>query len=115
MRFYTKQHKFYCGIDLHARSMYLCILDQKGKTMLHRNFKASPEAFLRAIKPFGDGLVRSLFFPNFEPADHEIVGCRLYGLNVRLINGKYFYSVCTWKAYSPGHLRKEPAGIVAWV
>ncbi len=23
MRFYTTQHRFYCGIDLHARSMYL--------------------------------------------------------------------------------------------
>jgi hypothetical protein len=34
MRFYTKQHKFYSRIDLHARSMYLCILDQKGKTVL---------------------------------------------------------------------------------
>lgn len=22
MRFYTKQHPFYCGIDLHARTMY---------------------------------------------------------------------------------------------
>ena len=26
MRFYTKQHKYHCGIDLHARSMYICIL-----------------------------------------------------------------------------------------
>jgi len=24
MRFYTKQHKFYCGIDFHAKKMYLC-------------------------------------------------------------------------------------------
>jgi hypothetical protein len=31
MRFYTNQHKFYCGIDLHARTMYLCILNQEGK------------------------------------------------------------------------------------
>jgi len=52
MRFYTNQHKFYCGIDLHARSMYICILDQKGKTVLHRNSKTSPEAFLRAVKPY---------------------------------------------------------------
>ena len=28
MRFYTKQHPFYCGIDLHARTMYSVILDQ---------------------------------------------------------------------------------------
>jgi len=49
MRFYTKQHKYYCGIDLHARSMYICILDQKGKIVFHRNRKASPEAFLEAV------------------------------------------------------------------
>jgi hypothetical protein len=24
MRFYTQQHAHYCGIDLHARTMYLC-------------------------------------------------------------------------------------------
>jgi hypothetical protein len=28
MRFYAKQHQFYCGIGLHARTMYLCILDR---------------------------------------------------------------------------------------
>jgi hypothetical protein len=22
MRFYTNQHRYYCGIDLHARTMY---------------------------------------------------------------------------------------------
>jgi hypothetical protein len=27
-RFYTQQHTHYCGIDLHARSMYLCVLNQ---------------------------------------------------------------------------------------
>ena len=31
MRFYTKQHKHYCGIDLHARSMYICILGDEEK------------------------------------------------------------------------------------
>ena len=29
MRFYTKPHQFYCGIDLHARTMYVCILNQE--------------------------------------------------------------------------------------
>ena len=29
MKFYTKQHKYYCGIDLHARSMYVCVLDSE--------------------------------------------------------------------------------------
>jgi hypothetical protein len=42
MRFYTKLHRFYCGIDLHARSMYLCILNQDGDVLLHRNMKTDP-------------------------------------------------------------------------
>jgi transposase len=57
MRFYTQQHKFYCGIDLHARSMYICILDQEGNTLLHKNFKTDPESFLRAIQPYREDIV----------------------------------------------------------
>ena len=41
MRFYTKAHAYYCGIDLHARWMYLCVLDQQGEVLLHRNLRAS--------------------------------------------------------------------------
>ena len=29
MRFYTQQHQFYCGIDLHARTMYLWVVFQQ--------------------------------------------------------------------------------------
>src|SRR2546427_335962 len=57
MRFYTQQHPFYCGIDLHARTMYLCILDQAGETLLHRNMPATPEALLKAITPYRDQIV----------------------------------------------------------
>jgi transposase len=57
MRFYTKQHQFYCGIDLHARTMYLCILNQDGEIVLHRNMKAAPEPFLKAIAPYREDLV----------------------------------------------------------
>ena len=31
MRFYTTNHAHYCGIDLHAKTMYLCILDSNGQ------------------------------------------------------------------------------------
>jgi transposase len=57
MRFYTKQHKFYCGIDLHARTMYLCILNQDGEILLHRNMPAGPDPFLKAIAPYREDLV----------------------------------------------------------
>lgn len=57
MRFYTKQHKFSCGIDLHARTMYLCILNQEGKIVLHRNIKTNPEIFLKTIAPYREDIV----------------------------------------------------------
>jgi transposase len=57
MRFYTKQHKFYCGIDLHARTMYLCILDQEGTIVLHRDIKTNPETFLKTIAPYREDIV----------------------------------------------------------
>jgi len=52
MRFYTGQHRYYCGIDLHARSMYVCILDQKGRTVVHRKVPAEPAPLLRLLKPY---------------------------------------------------------------
>ena len=57
MRFYNEQHPFYCGIDLHTKKMFLCIVNQQGKILLHRNMQACPEAFLKAIAPYRDGLV----------------------------------------------------------
>jgi transposase len=57
MRFYTKQHQFYCGIDLHARTMYVCLLNQGGEIMLHRNMNTSPEMLLRNIAPYRADIV----------------------------------------------------------
>jgi transposase len=57
MRFYTRQHKHYCGIDLHARTMYLCILDQAGEILLQQNIRCEPGIFLRTIEPYREDLV----------------------------------------------------------
>ena len=57
MRFYTNQHPFYCGIDLHARTLYVCILSQDGEVGRHRNMPAAPEPFLQAVASYRDGLV----------------------------------------------------------
>jgi len=57
MNFYTQQHKHYCGIDLHARAMYVCILDQSGTILVHKNLPTTPEAFLRIIAPYREDLV----------------------------------------------------------
>jgi transposase len=57
MRFYNGQHRYWCGIDLHARTMYVCILDNEGQALVHKNLKANPEAFLDVIAPYREGLV----------------------------------------------------------
>ncbi len=51
MRFYNQQHRHTCGVDLHALSMYLCILDQAGEVHLRKNLKASSQALLKAVAP----------------------------------------------------------------
>jgi hypothetical protein len=51
MRFSTKPHQFYCGIDLPARTMSLCGFNQPGAILLHRTMPASPAPFLNAIAP----------------------------------------------------------------
>ncbi len=57
MRFYNRRHRHTCGVDLHARKMYLCVLDEDGEKIYHRNVPARPDAFLEAIEPFRDDLV----------------------------------------------------------
>lgn len=57
MRPYTTTHAYYCGVDLHARSLYVHVLDDKGVTRLERDLPAAPAAFLDAVAPYRDGLV----------------------------------------------------------
>jgi len=57
MRFYTQPHQFYCGVDLHARTMALHLLDQAGHTVLATTLDADGPTFLDAIRPYRDDLV----------------------------------------------------------
>jgi transposase len=52
MRFYTEQHGFYCGVDLHARMLAVCILDAEGRIVFEAKLAAGPDAFRQAIAPF---------------------------------------------------------------
>jgi hypothetical protein len=56
-RFYTQQHQLYCGIDLHARTLSLCILNHDGASLVHRHMPAGPEPFLQAVAPDREALV----------------------------------------------------------
>jgi transposase len=52
MRFYTQQHRHYCGIDLHARSMFVCILDRSGKTLVHKKIDCDRDDLLQVLRPY---------------------------------------------------------------
>ncbi len=57
MQFYTKQHKYYCGIDLHTKKMFICILDEKGDIREHKNIKTDRDVFLKTISPYREDIV----------------------------------------------------------
>ena len=60
MRFYNQQHKYYCGIDLHTKTMYVCILDQDGQIVVHQNLPVDSNCLLKLIMPFMSDIVISV-------------------------------------------------------
>ena len=93
MRCYTGQHRFYAGVDLHARSMFTHVLDHTGKTVFEKDLPAEPEVFLDAVKPFRDGLVvgAECMFAWYWLADlcedHAIPFVLGHALYMRMIHG----------------------------
>ena len=62
MRFYTNTHRFYCGIDLHTRTLSLCILDDRGAIVCQRTMPPEPgHQRVRDSSTFTTG-------PRFHPA-----------------------------------------------
>ena len=59
MRFYQATHSFYCGVDLHARTMHVCMVDADGRTQEHVNLPCDPGRFLKLIAPYREQLVVS--------------------------------------------------------
>lgn len=57
MRFYDQKHRFYAGIDLHARTMFVAIHDHDGQVVFEKNLAAERKTFVRAIAPYRDDLV----------------------------------------------------------
>ena len=54
MRFYTKQHQFYCGIDLHARTMYRLYLEPGlARSCCTGICQPAQNRFSRPLRPIG--------------------------------------------------------------
>ena len=41
MKYYTSTTEYNCGIDLHARLMYVCLMDRQRKKLVQTNVKDS--------------------------------------------------------------------------
>ena len=52
MNFYNNTHPYYCGIDLHARSLYVCIIDQEGNICHHKEISAKPDKLYTLLEPY---------------------------------------------------------------
>ena len=57
MNFYNNIHPYYCGIDLHARILYVCIFDQEGNTCVHKEIPADPEKLKQILEPYIGNIV----------------------------------------------------------
>ena len=53
MKYHTSTTQFNCGIDLHARQMYVCLMDRDGKKLVHTNVRNNDFAFfLKLVAPY---------------------------------------------------------------
>ena len=57
MKYYKTTTEYNCGIDLHTRQMYICVMDREGNILVHRNIRNNDFAFfLKLVEPYKDDL-----------------------------------------------------------
>ena len=60
MRFYKPHTRFYCGVDIHSRVIYVCIIGEDKKILVHKNLKNQDTAqLLEILEPYRDSVVVS--------------------------------------------------------
>ena len=55
MKLHHTEIEFNCGIDLHARRIYTCVMDRDGKILTHRNVRDNDFVFfffLKLVEPY---------------------------------------------------------------
>jgi transposase len=57
MKYYKSTTEFNCGIDLHGREMYMCLVDREGDKLVHTNIKGNDfDFFLKKATPYRHSL-----------------------------------------------------------
>ena len=96
MKYYTKQHQYTCGIDLHAKILYVCILDSSGNILVHKKCKANPDVLLKLIEPYLDDLLIGVecMFTWYWIADF----CEQHNIHFALGHAQYMKAIHGGKA-----------------
>ncbi|MCU0784550.1 MAG: transposase, partial [Verrucomicrobia bacterium] len=92
MKYYTSTTQFNCGIDLHARQMYVCLMDRDGKKLVHTNIKHNDfDFFLKLIAPYRHDLTVccECMFGWYWLAD----ACQAAGLHFVLAHALYLKAI----------------------
>jgi hypothetical protein len=76
MKYYTTTTEFNCGIDLHARQMYMCLMDRQGRKLVHTNIQGNDFGyFLQKVEPYHNPFHR---LPNDESQPASGTRARLH-------------------------------------
>ena len=92
MKYYTSTTEFNCGIDLHARQMYVCLMDRQGKKLVHTNIKNNDfDYFLKLVAPYRHDLsvCAECMFGWYWLAD----ACQAAGLHFVLAHALYLKAI----------------------
>jgi len=92
MKYYTSTTQFNCGIDLHARQMYVCVMDRDGKKLVHTNIRNNDfEFFLKLVAPYRHDLTvcAECMFGWYWLAD----ACQAAGLTFVLAHALYLKAI----------------------
>jgi transposase len=92
MKYYTSTTQFNCGIDLHARQMYVCLMDRDGHKLVHTNIKNNDfDYFLQRMAPYRHDLTvcAECMFGWYWLAD----ACQAAGLHFVLAHALYLKAI----------------------
>jgi hypothetical protein len=80
MKYYTSTTEFNCGIDLHVRQMYVCVMDRQGKKLVHPTSRTTTSTFSSSssnpinMTTWTDAIAKSVVgpFPFGEMLDYSV-------------------------------------------
>jgi len=96
MKYYQTTTEFNCGIDLHTRQMYICVMNRAGEVLVHRNIRDNDfDFFLKLVEPYRHDLTVTCesCFVCFWLAD----ACEDAGINFVLAHAYYVKSIAANK------------------